>query len=136
MSVTMRSVPNFDKLSIGVATDLIYQELLPACEAKGVRLIPEGHDVYNSGNYEQLKQDQTIFDVARVQRAFAAVDFIYQPASRYQSIQKPLFECHPQGGYVSGGELMAAMILKGYTARFAKIGEPLKLRAEFKVKNL
>lgn len=134
MTVIFRAVSNFDQIPESLASKILYQELLPVCEREGVYLAPEGH-VADGHRYEEAKRNQQTFDVSRVQRAFAVVDQIYQPASQYRDVSKRLFEIHPSGGYLSGAELMAAMMLKGYPARFAKAGEEtLHLRAEFRVK--
>lgn len=133
MTIQFRPIPNFHQLPSEEASRILYQELLPACEAEGVKLAPEGH-VPDGSRYEQTKKTQTTFDIACVQRAFSAADFIYQPAKKYRSIHKILFEMHPQGGYVSGGEMIAAMILKGYTAKFDDDQGSLQFRPQFQVR--
>lgn len=133
MTVQFRTVPNFHQLPVEQAHRILYEELLPACEEQGIKLAPEGH-VPGGNRYEETKNTQTTFDIARVQRAFTAVDFIYQPAEEYSHICKPLFERHPQGGYVGGGEMIAAMILKGYTAKFVDEMGILNFRPQFQVR--
>ncbi|HSX13802.1 MAG TPA: Rossmann-like fold-containing protein [Chlamydiales bacterium] len=132
MTVRFEAVRDFHKLPEDEAKRILYEGLLSACEKKGIQLAPEGHWPQGS-RYADLKNNQTTFDVERVQRAFACADSIYKPASEFSDIDKGHFEDHPQVGYVGGGEMLAAMMLKGYPAKFAEEGEEPELRAQFPV---
>jgi hypothetical protein len=141
MSVSINAVPNFDQLSVVNATNVLYDQVIPACEAKGIKLSKYGNHA-GSGSlssvevYNKEKSDHELFNVPRIQNAFSALDQIVVATSQYKSGSYGLKHTveEKQGEYITNGDLIAAMIVKGHTARFAKSGTPLGVNCEFKVK--
>lgn len=44
ITVSFRKINNFDELSEEAASEILYEELVPACEAKGVKLSFNGNE--------------------------------------------------------------------------------------------
>jgi len=142
MSVQFHAVQGFDQLPINEVTAILYDELVPACEAKGVQLSQYGNhngvgSLKNDPNeYDQKKQNNQLFEVAKVQEAYQIVQQRVANRSTYfvgsYGLKHQLEEI--QGGYFSNGDTIAAMLLNGYTARFAKRGKPLGVNCQFKAK--
>lgn len=137
MTISFNKVLNFQNLSNKEAEKILYEELLPECEKKGVYLMPEGNRPDRKEEYEKLKNKREIFHIDGIQHGLNAVDFLYRPSSENNHVDKIAFEDHPKGGYLSGGELMAAMMLRGYPAKF-QVERPLAecLRAAFPVERI
>ncbi len=139
MTVSVKPVASFDQLSLEQAANVLYNNVIPACEAKGVKLSSYGnHAAQGSINsvekYNERKAAHTLFNVARVQTAFGALDEMIQGRSQYKSGSyglKHRVEEH-QKDYITNGDLIAAMLVKGFQARFAKQGESLDVNCEFK----
>lgn len=143
MTVSYRNVPGFHELPIQEATGLIYQELVPVCEAKGVLLSSYGNNsglgsLKNVASYQQDKAARLLFDVPRVQKVFASIDNIAQPASTFRTGSYGLKHRveERQGEYLTNGDLIVCMLLKGYQAKFGKRGEQLEVNCMFKAKLL
>ncbi len=88
--------------------------------------------------YEKKKAKSELFNVDRVQRAFAGLDQIVQPAGSYAKWTS--YGCKhvvekQQGAYLSNGDLVAAMLLRGYTATFRE-NKKLSVNCRFKAKYL
>lgn len=125
--VSFRKVDDFDALSEEVATKILYDELVPACEAKEVKLSSYGNhagsgSIVSVEKYSQDKANQELFNVKRVQKAYSAIPLITANASQYKSGSyglKHYFERHPyQSEYITNGDLIAAMLVYGHKARF------------------
>ena len=137
MTVHFRTVPDFAQLSYAAAETILYDELLPACEKEGVYLAPEGNAGFSEqmARYQECKEKKTTFCIPGLQQAFAEFNRIYCAATQYRPVAKQPFE--DKGCYISGGELMAVMMLQGFAARFQKRGaDSPAFRAEFKVKEV
>ena len=141
-TVKIPPYPNFDQLPIDVATQVIYTQVVPSCEAKKVRLSSEGNHtspLCKEGVevYDQKKQKYSLFNVERIQSVFAILEDLFQPTIEFnlssdssdfrKSIEKKLEE------FISNGEVIVAMLLKGHTARFGKETEGMLANAHFKV---
>lgn len=139
MTVSMNPVPNFNTLSVADATDIIYTQLIPACEEKGVKLSGYGNhaglgSLVAVAKYNAEKAARTLFDVTRIQKIFAQLDHLLAPTVHFKRGSYGLkhFVEGIQKEYASNGDLIVAMLMKGYHARFAKKGEPLNVNCEFK----
>ncbi len=141
MTVKVNPVANFDQLPLADATAILYGTVIPACEAKGVNLSFYGNhqgrsDLDSIERYDERKSSAKLFDVPRVQRAFAGLHAVIVDTSTYKSGSYSLKHKVEkfQGVFLSNGDLIAAMLMKGYQARFGKRGEDTELNCEFKVK--
>lgn len=143
--VSFREVDNFHQLPLEEATNILYNELLPICEAKGVMLSSYGNhagqgSLSNVEKYNEEKASHQLFNVKRIQQAFASIHLIVQNTSQYKAGSyglKHVVENHPsqtEYRYISNGDLIVAMLLKGYEARFGKRTEAMSVNCEFKVK--
>ena len=147
MTVKFTAVPNFSQLPAPQARDIVYNQLVPCCEAKGVHLSKYGNHAsmralhsqnfpHAMAEYSHNKSTNSLFNVDRIQRAF---DFIRQNVSSTSKYQLRSYSMKHdvekrQNEYLSNGDLIAAMLMNGYSARFAKRGEPLGVNCEFKAK--
>lgn len=146
--VTFHVIDNFNQLPLDEATNIIYDQLIPACEAQGVMLSAYGNHrargaLCNVEDYNQKKDARTLFDIARIQRAFASIPIIVQNVSQFKTGSyglKHRVEEHPsqkgngQIGYIANGDTIVAMLLHGYEARFGKKTEEMAVNCDFKVK--
>ncbi|MDN3505607.1 MAG: hypothetical protein P0S96_00045 [Simkaniaceae bacterium] len=139
-TIQIDAVPNFDTLTEDAAEAVLYDTLVPACEAKGVMLSQYGNHaasgtVVSAQEYRESKAGKKLFNVQRVQKAFASVHGIVENRTTYKSGSyglKHVFE-KQQSEYLSNGDLIAAMLVQGYAARFGKQTEGADVNAEFKV---
>ena len=146
MTISFRPIANFDSLSYEKAQSIVYKDLLPTCEKIGVYLSQEGNlncpQISYTGNfyspveeYTCKKTSQELLNVERIQMAFHVLDQCvqetghFQPAAR-SGIQRVWSKI--QGSELSYGEFVAAMLIKGYQARFARRGDPLNRTCEFR----
>ena len=143
VTVSVTSVDDFDQLSTKDANVIIDNHIIPACESKGVKLSSYGNHVGKGSlsgveKYDEEKAAHQLFNVERIQKAFAALDAMVGQMSQYKTGSyglKHTVENH-QGEYISNGDLIVAMLLKGYDARFGKQTESMSVNCEFKVKAL
>lgn len=142
-TVSFREVPDFAQLSLEEATRIVYDELIPACENKEVMLSGYGNhnatdSLCNLENYNTKKIRNSLFNVERIQKAFVSIPNIVQSHSQYRIGSyglKHVVERDPSHNeYIPNGELIAAMLLKGYKARFGKRNETIGVNCEFQVK--
>lgn len=141
--VSFQAVENFDQMELDVAEGVLYNDLIPACEKKGVFLSSYGNhagrgNLFNVEKYNQEKEEHKLFDVKRIQKAFTQMNEMAQPCSQYNTGSygfKHSVERH-QKSYIANGDLIAAMLLRGYSARFGKRNEDMEVNCEFKVKRL
>ncbi len=145
MTIKFYPVNNFDSLSYDEAKRVIYDNLLSCCEAKGVYLSQSGNlrssEAPRTGKflspvdeYTYKKDMKQLFDIERVQRAFHVLDKCVQETSQFQKnggALKARIE-NWQHEELSYGDFVAAMMLKGFAARFAGRGDPLRMSCEFR----
>jgi hypothetical protein len=131
MSITFGPVPNFASLPLDEASNILYNQLVPACEARNILLSQYGNhtglgSLITPIEYTWRKVSRALFDVGRVQRAFAYVSIHFQPAGQYKLGSYGLKHAveDAQGEYLTNGDLIAAMLVSGFTARFAVHGSP------------
>ena len=136
-TITLTSYIGFDKLSLEQATDVLYNKLIPQCEKKRVYLAQFGGcggGIVSRERYEEYKARKECFDVKRVQEVFAWAQTaplrIYSTYKRGSYGLKHEVEDLPGQRYTSNGDLIAAFLLCGHTARFPKGGKP---NCDFKV---
>lgn len=141
-TVSFRKIDNFDKLPEEAATKILYEELVPACEAKGVKLSSYGNhagrgSIPSVEDYDREKANYQLFDVKRVQKAYSSIPIITRKTSKYMAGSyglKHIFEKHPsQSKYLTNGDLIAAMLVDGYKARFGRQTESSNVNCEFEV---
>jgi hypothetical protein len=141
MTVQFPGVVGFDKLSPQQAEDQIYNVLIPVCEKQEIYLSDYGN--HNSPGsmraiqkYQKLKADKTLFDIARIQRAFSKIDQFIEATKDYEissygfkhTVEKL------QKEYITNGDLIVVMLMKGYSARFEDIDQLLDVNCEFTAK--
>lgn len=142
-TVSITAVPHFNTLSLEDASRVIYSDLVPACEAKGIKLSYYGNhagtgSLLSVEEYDARKAAHTLFNVEKIQQVFALLPALVQDTSGYKStsysLKHRVEERLPGEKYVTNGDLIAAMLLKGYQARFGKRTELMTVNCEFKVK--
>jgi hypothetical protein len=124
ISISITAVPKFDELPIDLAVQLIYDRVVSICEEKKIRLSWEGnHSALGKKGveaYDRKKEQHTLFNVETVQLAFANVDDLLIPAENTGCDSLDLSQtltdhCKDK---VHQGDLIVAMLLKGYSAYF------------------
>jgi len=141
VTITLAQVSNFHELSHQEAKSILYNSVIPTCESKGVFLSSYGNHVGQGSlttveKYNAEKAEHKLFDVERVQSAFAGMLGIIERASTYKVGSyglKHVVEKH-QGEYLTNGDLIAAMLLHGFEARFGKRTEQMNVNCDFKAK--
>ena len=130
MAVSMERVPNFHELSPAAAMDHL-SDLTDYCEINGIYLSPLGNDPGRVGieEYRRDKAEHKLFDVEKVQAAYAAIDKSIKPAQRIFKSSAAIAEFLD----LPNGTVIAAMILHGYRANFQKKGQRPAVNCEFKV---
>lgn len=139
--VSFPAIPNFHQLSTKAAQDILYGQLIPACEAQKVKLSCYGNHagagtLKNVEEYDHDKAAHKLFNVERIKKAFASLDAIVKSMSKYTIGSYGLKHTveNYQGEYITNGDLIAAMMLKGYEARFGKKTESMDVNCQFKAK--
>jgi hypothetical protein len=147
MTIHFPPVQDFDRLPFNEANRIVYDELLPYCQSKGVQLCQYGnlnsHLAYRdfqdpSHAYYTGFSHQTLLNIGRIQRAYRFLPDFVTPTSKYQINSDRLARMVEviQEEHLSNGDLIAAMLMRGYAARFAKRGGASQVDAEFKAKRL
>ncbi len=143
VTISVGQVYDFDKLSEEQASQFIEEQVVPACENKGVKLSRYGNHTGGGSlvaveKYDEEKLEHNLFNVSRSQSVFAPLDGIVVPATQYNTYSYGLKHTveQSQGEYISNGDLIGAMLLKGYAARFGKQTEGMAVNCEFKAKVL
>lgn len=148
----------FHSLPLEEAKKVLYTELLLCCESHGIYLCQDGnlnteeargryakdststrmHFYSPVEEYTYHKDYETLLDVEKVQKVFQVLDRCVKEASTYNPqslcmksvVEKELNES------ISKGDFIAAMLLKGYQARFGCRGDPLKMSCEFRAEEI
>ncbi len=141
VTISVDQIYNFHELSKALANQVIEDKVILACENKGVKLSGYGNHTGRGSlltveKYDEEKREHKLFNVPRIQRAFASLDAIVVPRSQYKTGSYGLKHTVEisQEEYISNGDLIVAMILKGYSARFGKQTEEMAVNCEFKAK--
>lgn len=125
MTVSIGLIQNFDQFSLETATRIVYDEIIPACERNGIKLSSYGNhasrETLSSVEiYDKEKKEHRLFDIARIQSAFRCLDEVISNAT-VQSVGsyglKHVVERH-QDKYITNGDCIVAMLVKGYKADF------------------
>ena len=137
MAILITREPQFDQKSPLEAKEIIYGRVLASCEAGNVYLSSYGNHagMYSQapiGQYELDKVSHKLFDIARVQKVFAAIPELVK-SIRHPRLTTPDLQAvvEKKCGSIPQGEIILAMLLHGYKARFGFIDKPLKIRCEF-----
>lgn len=139
VTLSFRQISHFDQLPLPEAREIIYHDLIPYCETKGVFLSEYGNHA-GGGSYTDMttyytkKATQQLFDVKRIQKAFAQIPEMVKPITTYKFGSygfKHIVERF-QKEYITNGDLIVAMLFRGYIARFGKQTEYLTVNCEFK----
>lgn len=144
VTISMNPIPNFDKISEAEAKNIVYNQIVPNCESRGVKLSKYGNHVGNGSlcsveQYDEDKKGENLFNIKRIQQAFSDLDKIVKPLSQYKVGSyglKHTVEKFQKEGYICNGDLIVAMLVKGYGARFGKTNESLEVNCMFKAKVL
>lgn len=110
MAVKFRTIDGFNLLPTQQAMDIVYGQLLPACQSQGVQTL----------NHR--------FSIRRIQKAYACLDRLVRPCDQYKLHSSHLRDrCEYQTRVppfeVTHSELIVAMLLKGYEASFCNEGK-------------
>lgn len=130
--VSIRAFPKFDELPIDMASQIIYSQVVPACEEKKVRLSNRGNQtsLLTEGAveiYNQKTHTDTLFNVERIQAAFAILDDLFLPTVDFNTdsdssdFRKDVERLQRES--ITNGDLIVALMLKGYSARFGTTKE-------------
>ncbi len=141
-TVLIEAVPDFDKLRLEEATSIVYEKVVPACEENKVLLSFYGNhnsvgSISDIEEYNEMKADKKLFKSEAIQRIQKMFPFIAQHCQERSSYNednnsyglKHILEKHI--GYCTNGELIVAMLLHGYSARFGT--DKMEVNAHFKV---
>lgn len=138
MTIALNTIQSFDQFSLETATRIVYDEIIPRCEAKGIKLSSYGNhasveSMVSVEQYNTEKQNHRLFNVARIQRAFKCLDEVMAKAT-VESVGsyslKHVVERH-QGESITNGDCIIAMIAKGYIADFGS--QHLRVNCQFNI---
>ena len=145
-TVTLTGVDadGFGDLSASEAERILYERVVPACEAKRVHLTDSGNVTAPNATcnvtqveYETRKKGRRLLDVEAVQMAFDTLPDLIEKAKTYKISSYGLHRqvaAANDGAFVSSGATIAAMLLLGHAARFGTRGGPRDVNAEFKAR--
>lgn len=140
MTIEFRRVDGFATMPAEEASAIIYDELLPVCEEKNVKLSEYGNhnapgSVVPVREYESGKAAKKLFNIERIRRVIVELNRFIKEKSTYSDSSYSLKHKieDKQGEYLTNGDLIVAMLVSGYAARFAKKDEPLDVNCFFKV---
>lgn len=124
MAILITREPQFDQKSPSEAKEIIYGRVLASCEAGHVYLSSYGNHagMYSQasrGQYEIDKTCNTLFEIARVQKVFAAIPELVRPIW-HPHLTTPDLQAvvEKKFGNIPQGEIILAMLLHGFKARF------------------
>lgn len=142
MSITIENHPGFDKLSQTNANRYLYDEVVPQLEKAKIHLSQYGNHIptntlLDNDNYTQLKEKEQLFDIEKIQKAFSIIDQFILTKKRYERSSygmKHQIEKVLPGDikYITNGDFIVAMLLKGYKAWFGKNKKSMGVNCQFK----
>lgn len=139
MTVAIGLIQNFDKFSHQTATRIVYDEIIPICEKKGIKLSSYGNhastETLSSVEvYDREKKGGRLFNIERIQKAFRCLDDVISTIA-IQSVGsyhfKHVVERH-QKEYITNGDCIIAMLVKGYPADFGS--SSLHVNCQFRLR--
>ena len=154
VTVAFREVAKFDQLTDDEAKHLIYDELIPVCERAGVKLSDYGNhlgieSLLSVEDYEVRKGEQQLFNVKRIKKAFQDLIVLLEDQTEPKDLsfsavvieKTDYFETSSQklkttlvsyfNPEIKKGDLVVAMLLKGFRAQFGSRGESLQIDCDF-----
>ncbi len=110
MAVHFQRIDGFNLLPAQQAMDVVYGQLLHACQSQGIQTL----------NHH--------YSIRRIQQAYASLDRLVQPCDQYKLHSGHLkrrcdYQTRVPHFDVTHGELIVAMLLKGYAANFCNEGK-------------
>lgn len=122
MSVQFRRIDGFDRLPAEQAQNIIYGELLSACENAGILLYSYGNLAYEDApepdqKYRPLKENRDLFNIVRVQQAYQAIVVVEANNSMlgFCGLKEKV---EGQIGGITIGDLIVALLIRGHSANF------------------
>lgn len=125
-AITMSRVENFGTMRPEECKHVIYEQLIPICEAAGILLSGYGNhqspqSMCGVEEYQRHKEHMTLFSIESVQKAFNTVrsfyansEFYFSPATSTEMTQTYKTIARE----IKHGEFIVAMILQGFSAMF------------------
>lgn len=108
----------FNHLTVLEASHVVYGKLLPACQSQGVLLTYEGN-LADPKNRVKNPQAFPNFDISRIQEVFAKLEGIVKTSDEFELHTLAVKHQIEWGGfYATHGEVIVAMLLKGYAVSF------------------
>lgn len=139
--VSHRISGNCDHMTQDILQRIIYEELVPACEDTGVLLSYAGNhrgqdSLISEAIYRRDKMEKRLFDIASIQMILSQLDTIVTDHTEYEVDCYKLEQIvgDQVGKKVSTGDVIAAMLMKGFSASFGKINESMTMRCEFQAR--
>jgi hypothetical protein len=124
MTVTIDSIPNFAALSVDQAEEVLYTNVIPACEKEGVYFW-EGN-ICTHLSMEQCKQylkarpAHKLFDINLLKKVFECIpNFVKKDPSHGLRSFDLIREINQSEAY-KPGDIITAMLLHGFSVTFKK----------------
>ena len=123
------------------ADSIIYNEMVPRCEENGIYISQYGnHSGENSllsvEDYYKMKSEHKLFNITKIQKIFEELPYTVKMGSQFRitsyDLSQHLTSKLQSSTEIADGDLIAAMLLQGYTARFGKKGQENTVYCEFK----
>lgn len=143
--ISLDPVADFAQLSKTKAEAILYEILIPTCEAQRVKLSQYGNhsgakSTKSIEKYDQAKEAHALFNVERVQSAFSFLKNRVVPSKHWEStstmirgvVQKAQ-QHSMEDSSISNGDCIAAMLLLGHRALFKKRTDPMRVNCNFSV---
>jgi len=118
----------------------IYEVVVPFLEGKGVHLSEYGNcaglgSLISTEKYEQDRDAHALFNIERVARVYSQILGLVESKATYKSGSYSLKHQIERGmsEYVANGDVILALLLHGFEARFGKSEEKAPVNCEFKV---
>jgi len=146
MTISFRSIDNFDCIPKEDAENIIYNELLPLCETTHIHLSSYGNDSGKASKrpleaYEKNKPLHKLFDIEKIQKAFTYIPLYMKSTSLQLRVNSSLLKREietKQNASFSHGDVIVAALMRGFTASFQRLDEPTidcQFHAEWIAKN-
>jgi hypothetical protein len=122
MTVQFRRIEGFDRLPAEHAQNIIYKDLLPACENAGILLSRYGNLACEGApepdqKYRPLKESRELFNIARVQQAYQAI-VVFEANKSMPGFCSLKEKVNNQVEGITTGDLVVALLLRGHIANF------------------